>query len=166
MCRNASWFCLPHYQVYNSGRLPLLLSAWPSETTKQNQTKGDLQEPSSGAGDTAASAIRKTIFSPPPWLLFWSLSLICFPLHNAPAWQTQFTQFTWQREVFYPEMTEEVINLFRKRSGAYTAMCGHAGLHPALRTIAPGQGRPQRRQRERRSDSETDLWISAVFDRR
>lgn len=40
-------------------------------------------------------------------------------------------------------MTEEVISLFRKRSGVYAALCGHAGLHPALRMRAQGEGRPQ-----------------------
>jgi len=149
-------FAFLHYQVYNSGRLHLPLWAWPSETVKQNQTEGALQEPSLWC------FCHKPIFSPISVAAVWSLLLLCFPLGTSVA--NNLHRSHDRAQCFIQRRQKRLSVSWGRNQAVYTAKRGHAGLQPALGITAQGRA-DHRGDRERRWDPETDLWISAIFDK-
>lgn len=132
-------FVFLHQKVYDFGRLHLLLSLWPSQTVKENQAGRALHKPSSGA-----TVIRKTVFIATSVAAVLSLLLISLSITS------KFAPFAWLWR-FYMVTTEEFDNILGKKS---RSMSSSMGTCSTLGTTAWKQGRPQRRQGEKREASQ------------
>lgn len=132
-------FVFLHQKVYDFGRLHLLLSLWPCQTVKENQAGRALHKPSSGA-----TVIRKTVFIATSVAAVLSLLLISLSITS------NFAPFAWLWR-FYMVTTEEFDNILGKKS---RSMSSSMGTCSTLGTTAWKQGRPQRRQGEKREASQ------------
>lgn len=156
-CRNASWFCLPSLPSVQFKEAPssaLSMAIW------NHQAKSN-RKSFTGAFFScwgySCFCHRENKFFPTSVAAVWSLLLICVPLCIIMANTICTVHMT---EKHFIQRQQKRLSGFWGRN---QAIGGHAGLCPALRMIARGQGRPQRRQRKEKRLRDWPFYISCLW---